>query len=186
MGQKAYWIGLVGLMVGLVGAGCAQKGTIPPELKVRDPEALDKKTASVFEEEETAMVNVPLSMRDFGVPAYPGARSLFTEYMGSADADGKFQIVQMATPDTPPQVAAFYERRLEAEARRQPIAQGNSAMFVWYQGPRAGQTLLIAEDGKGQTIITVGRTVMSAGNPLMLDTSKLRPEGKVSEDRREG
>jgi hypothetical protein len=185
MKQMAYGVVLTGLILGLVGAGCARKGTISPEFQLRDPEAVDKKTASLLEEKDTAVVGVPLSLRQFGVPAYPGARSLFTEQMGSPDSDGQFQIVQMATPDSPPKVAAFYERHLPKEAQRQPVAQGNSAMFVWYRGPRAGQTLLIAEDGKGQTLITVGRTAMSTGNPLMLDTSTLRPEGQTSPDRQE-
>lgn len=185
MKRKAYGVVLSGLILGLVGAGCARKGTISPEFQLRDPEALDKKTASLLEDQDTAVVGVPLSLRQFGVPEYPGARPLFTEQMGSPDADGKFQIVQMATPDTPPEVAAFYERHLEKEAQRQPVAQGNSAMFVWYRGPRAGQSLLIAEDGKGQTLITVSRTTMSADNPLMLDTSTLRPEGQPSSERQE-
>jgi hypothetical protein len=179
MKRKGFYVGLALLAVGLAVMGCQQKGTIPSDLKVRDPEELDKATASAVEEVEEAVVGVPLSPRDFGVPTYPGAQSVHTQRLGSPDQDGEYKMVQVATPDPAERVTDFYQRELRAEVQRQPVSQGNSALFVWYQGPRVGQTLLIAEDGKGKTIVTVSRTEMNKENPLMLDTSTIRPEGKM-------
>ena len=179
--------GVVGawLVIILVNGGCAQKGEIDPQYQLRDPENLDKDPASAIDTVGEAEVHAPIAVGDYGVPAYPDAQPIYTERLGSPEEDGEFKILQLATSATPEEVAEFYQQEVGDEAPRLPVSQRNSALFVWYKGPRAGQTLLIAEDGKGQTIISLNRTWMDPDNPLMFDTSTLRPEESTTPDQRQ-